>query len=113
MVGKALNKNVLISLLTLPHDTITSSRWSSPDSIPTPIATPPRVRMRADYDSENWSVSELCRRYGICRDTFYDWRRRRASGAADWFTDRSHAPLHCPHETDAALKDAIIAMRRR
>src|ERR1700730_13848523 len=41
MAGKALNKNVLISLLTLPHDTITSSRWSSPDSIPTPIATPP------------------------------------------------------------------------
>jgi hypothetical protein len=44
MAGKALNKNVLTSLLTLPRDTITSSRWSSPDSIPTPIATPPLVR---------------------------------------------------------------------
>jgi transposase InsO family protein len=27
--------------------------------------------------------------------------------------DRSHAPLHCPHETEAELKDAIISMRRR
>ena len=35
-----------------------------------------RVRMLADYDSGNWSVSELCRRYGVCRDTFYAWRRR-------------------------------------
>jgi len=72
-----------------------------------------RVRMLADYATGNWSVSELCQRYGVCRDTFYEWRRRRDSGAADWFTDRSHAPLHCPHETDAALKDAIIALRRR
>lgn len=72
-----------------------------------------RVRMMADYDTGNWSVSELCQRYGVCRDTFYEWRGRRESGAADWFTDRSHAPLHCPHQTDAALKDAIIAMRRR
>jgi len=72
-----------------------------------------RVRMLSDYDTGNWSVSELCRRYGVCRDTFYEWRRRRESGAADWFMDRSHAPLHCPHETEAELKEAIISMRRR
>jgi len=72
-----------------------------------------RVRMVSDYDTGNWSVSELCRRYGVCRDTFYEWRRRRESGAADWFMDRSHAPLHCPHETEAELKEAIISMRRR
>jgi len=43
-----------------------------------------RVRMLAEYDTGNWSVSELCRRYGVCRDTFYEWRRRREGGAADW-----------------------------
>jgi transposase InsO family protein len=72
-----------------------------------------RVRMLSEYDAGNWSVSELCRRYGVCRDTFYEWRGRRESGAADWFMDRSHAPSHCPHETEAELKDAIISMRRR
>jgi transposase InsO family protein len=72
-----------------------------------------RVRMLADYDSGNWSVSELCRRYGVCRDTFYEWRSRRQSGAADWFMDRSHAPQHCPHETEEAAKVEIIALRRR
>src|SRR4051812_21099383 len=72
-----------------------------------------RVRMLSEYDSGNWNVAELCRRYGICRDTFYEWRRRREGGAPDWFMDRSHAPQHCPHTTSAELKDAIISLRRR
>jgi transposase InsO family protein len=72
-----------------------------------------RIRMLTDYDSGNWSVSELCRRYGVCRDTFYAWRGRRASGVADWFMDGSHAPLHCPHRTQEAAKEEIIALRRR
>jgi transposase InsO family protein len=72
-----------------------------------------RVRMVSDYDTGNWSVSDLCRRYGVCRDTFYEWRKRRESGGQDWFVDRSHAPLHCPHETDQVLADAIISLRRR
>jgi transposase InsO family protein len=72
-----------------------------------------RIRMLLDYETGNWGVSELCRRYGVCRDTFYEWRRRRASGAADWFQDRSHAPQHCPHATPADLKEAVIGLRRR
>lgn len=72
-----------------------------------------RIRMLCDYDTGNWSVSELCRRYGVCRDTFYAWRQRRESGEADWFVDRSHAPLRRSHTTEPALRDAIILLRRR
>ncbi len=72
-----------------------------------------RMRMLSDYESGNWSVSELCRRYGVCRDTFYDWRKRRESGAPDWFADRSHAPHHCPQRTDPAQVEAIVSLRRR
>lgn len=72
-----------------------------------------RIRMLADYDSGNWSVSELCRRYEVCRDTFYEWRKRREGGDAAWFSDRSHAVQHCPHATDGALVEAIIGLRRR
>ena len=39
-----------------------------------------RIRMLSDYETGNWSVTELCRRYGVCRDTFYEWRKRRDSG---------------------------------
>ena len=72
-----------------------------------------RIRMLSDYDTGNWSISELCRRYGVCRDTFYDWRRRRELGAADWFIDRSHAPGHCPHATAVDVKDEVASLRRR
>lgn len=72
-----------------------------------------RVRMLSDYESGNWSVSELCRRFGVCRDTFYAWRARRESGAPDWFADRSHAPQRCPQRTDPALVETIVSLRRR
>src|SRR5665811_1425960 len=72
-----------------------------------------RVRMLSDYASGNWSVSDLCRRYGVCRDTFYAWRQRRESGEPDWFADRSHAPRHCPQRTDPALVESVVLLRRR
>jgi transposase InsO family protein len=72
-----------------------------------------RIRMLLDYDTGNWSVSELCRRYSVCRDTFYAWRKRRESGETDWFVDRSHVPLHCPHATEQSVADEVIALRRR
>ena len=72
-----------------------------------------RIRMLADHATGNLSVAELCRRYGVCRDTFYAWRKRRDSGEADWFADRSHAPQRCPQRTDGALVDVIVALRRR
>jgi len=72
-----------------------------------------RIRMFLEYESGNWSVSELCRRYGVCRDTFYEWRRRKESGEPEWFMDRSHAPLQCSQTTDGAIAEQVIAARRR
>lgn len=72
-----------------------------------------RIRMFLEYESGNWSVSELCRRHGVCRDTFYEWRKRKQSGDPDWFRDRSHAPLQCRQTTDDAIAEKVIAARRR
>ena len=72
-----------------------------------------RVRMLLEYESGNWSVSEICRRYGVCRDTFYEWRKRRETGDLAWFKDRSHAPLQCWQTTDGAIVEQVIAARRR
>jgi transposase InsO family protein len=72
-----------------------------------------RVAMLSDYDTGAFSVSELCRFYGVSRETFYVWRERRASGEADWFCDRSHAPGRCPHRTAEAVAEAVIAAKRR
>jgi transposase InsO family protein len=72
-----------------------------------------RIRMLLEYESGNWSVSQLCGRYGVCRDTFYEWRKRKESGDPAWFQDRSHAPLACWQTTDGAIAEQVIAARRR
>ena len=67
--------------------------------------------MLKDYDKRQLERVELCRRYGICRDTFYEWRERRATGAPDWFADRSHAPafLSARDASGAEGKDYFAA----
>jgi transposase InsO family protein len=72
-----------------------------------------RIRMLSEHESGNWSVAELCRRHGICRDTFYEWRKRKQSGDPEWFKDRSHAPLQCWQTTEEAIAEKVIAARRR
>lgn len=37
-----------------------------------------RVALLREFESGAFSVVELCARYGISRDTFYVWKRRRA-----------------------------------
>jgi len=72
-----------------------------------------RIQMFLEYESGNWSVSELCGRHGVCRDTFYEWRKRKQSGDPEWFRERSHAPHRCRQTTDAAIAQKVIAARRR
>ncbi len=71
-----------------------------------------RIAMLTEYEAGHWSVSDLCRRHGVSRDTFYVWRARRASGDPDWFKDRSHAPRTCPHRTPSDKEEALLAARR-
>ena len=70
-----------------------------------------RVMLMSDYDTGAFSVTQLCGRYGISRDTFYLWRDRRSGGGADWYRDGSHAPLSCPHRTPEALAAEIVAVK--
>jgi len=72
-----------------------------------------RVAMLGDYDTGAFSVSDLCHAYEVSRETFYVWLRRRASGEADWFADRSHAPGRSPHRAADEIVLAVIAAKRR
>jgi len=72
-----------------------------------------RIALFRAYDSGAFSAAELCRRYGISRDVFYVWKRRRDSGEARWFEERSRAPGRCPHAVPPSMVAAIVAMRQR
>ena len=72
-----------------------------------------RIAMMRDFDTGYFTVTELARRYGISRETFYVWKARHDSGDASWFDDVSRAPCHCPQSTDRKQIAAIVALRRR
>lgn len=72
-----------------------------------------RIALLRDYESGAFTVVELCARYGISRESFYVWKRRREANGERWFEDLSRAPGWCPHATDAEVIAAVIALRRQ
>jgi transposase InsO family protein len=72
-----------------------------------------RIGLFREYETGAFSVTELCARHGISRETFYVWKRRRESGEPQWFEEKSHAVQSCPHATADRLVRRIIATRRR
>jgi transposase InsO family protein len=71
-----------------------------------------RFKFILAYDEGLFSMTELCRRFGISRKTGYKWRDRYRDGGLDGLRDRSRAPLSCPHQTDPAVADLVIGARR-
>jgi transposase InsO family protein len=72
-----------------------------------------RIALLREYETKAFTVSQLCRRHGISRETFYVWKRRRESGDERWFEARSHAVGICPHATDGRIADRVIALRKQ
>ena len=60
---------------------------------------------------EGANVAELCRRFGISRQTGYEWLRRAAAGAAGDFADRSRRLRRSPGRSSAAVEAAVLAIR--
>jgi len=59
-----------------------------------------------------WSMSELCARFGISRPTGYKWAARYRAGGEAALLDLSRAPHTCPHRTQARVETLLLAARR-
>ena len=59
-----------------------------------------------------WSMSELCARFGISRPTGYKWAARYHAGGEAALLDLSRAPHTCPHRTHARVEALLLAARR-
>ncbi len=58
------------------------------------------------------SVTEVCARRGISRDTFYRYRRRFAAAGEAGLEPRTSAPIRSPNRMDPDLEELICRMRK-
>jgi transposase InsO family protein len=72
-----------------------------------------RHHFAQDLESGQWTMTELCLRYGISRTTGYTWRDRYVQEGPRGLADRSRAPRSCPHETAPDVIALILAEHDR
>jgi len=72
-----------------------------------------RFKFIQDYEKQDWSFAELCRRYGVSRPTGYKWLARYQDGGLEGLRDQSRAPHQHPNEVLPEVAEAVLAMRRQ
>lgn len=58
------------------------------------------------------NISELCRQYGISRETGYKWLKRFEVEGPAGLANGSHTPKRRPHAMSDGMREAILKMRR-
>lgn len=71
-----------------------------------------RLRFIAAHQSGLYSMTELCLRSGVSRETGYEWLARYEAEGLDGLKDRSHAPHSCPHRMPVPIQTLLLATRR-
>ncbi len=72
-----------------------------------------RHHFAQDLASGLWTMTELCARYGVSRNTGYKWRERFLALGIAGLAEQSRAPLSSPHETSPELITKILAEHTR
>jgi transposase-like protein len=70
-----------------------------------------RERFIDDHRHALYSMTELCARYGVSRQTGYKWLARYDAGGRPALQERSHAPHHCPHRIPDDVAELLVAAR--
>lgn len=72
-----------------------------------------RVSFIMDYQSAQWSVTELCLEYEISRSTAYKYISRFLESGIPGLIDLPRVPHLIANKTPKAIENAIIALRRK
>lgn len=70
-----------------------------------------RARFVSEWESQDWSMAELCRDYGITRKTGYKWISRYEEEGPDGLGNQSRAPHRHPNQTSEEVEQAILKLR--
>jgi transposase InsO family protein len=72
-----------------------------------------RMRFVNAYASGNGSMAELCREYGISRETGYKWVERYEQEGWQGLQDRSRAPHHHRQAVSAELTEWMLGIKAK
>jgi transposase InsO family protein len=67
----------------------------------------------AALDDSSVPVTELCRRYGISRDTFYRYKAQFESDGLQGLLPKSRRPRHSPNATPVGVVELLVAKHRQ
>ena len=71
-----------------------------------------RLQFIAAYLNHVYSMTELCERFGIRRNTGYTWVRRYTTEGLAGLQEQSRAPHRCPHRMSEAVEAALLEAKR-
>ena len=71
-----------------------------------------RLRFVVEYELGERSMTELCERYGIARETGYVWLRRHRELGVEGLVERSRAALRHANQTPQAVERMIVELRQ-
>jgi len=72
-----------------------------------------RLEVLLEAERSGESIASVCRRHGISRETYYQYRRRYLAEGMAGLADRSRAPASQPARMDPEVERAICELRRR
>ena len=58
------------------------------------------------------TITEVARNWGVSRQTMHAWLARYEQAGMEGMGDRSHRPIHSPHQMPALIEVQILEMRR-
>jgi len=71
-----------------------------------------KLRFILEYERGEHSMSELCQRYQVARETGYVWLRRYRQTGIAGLLERSRAAQRHPNQTPAAVEQTVLELRQ-
>jgi putative transposase len=72
-----------------------------------------RFRFIEEWRSDDWSMAELCRFYGVTRATGYKWVSRYEADGLAGLSDLSRAPHRHPNAISTEVEELVMSMREK
>ncbi len=71
-----------------------------------------KARFVLEYEQDVYTMTELCHRYGIARETGYVWLRRYQQTGLEGLRELPRAPHQPANQTSVAIEQAVLELRQ-